>query len=76
MPQSLPCTDTRCTDGITSCTGCNGWGVVNPKGKKYRAACKEIPSWAVPHDACLGTGLAACGCRELDSATRAILAVR
>jgi len=67
------CDDTRCTDGITSCAGCNGWGVVNPKGKRYRVKCKELPTWAVPHKDCHGTGLAACGCRELDAVAAATL---
>lgn len=30
------CSDTRCTDGVTWCAGCHGWGVLNPKGRRYR----------------------------------------
>lgn len=68
------CRDTHCTDGITWCPGCNGWGVLNPKGKKYRQACRQIPPWAVAHDACGGTGLRACGCVELRPDELAVLA--
>jgi hypothetical protein len=39
--------------------------VLNPKGKRYRIACKQLPPWAVPHADCNGTGLQACGCRPL-----------
>lgn len=71
-----PCTDSRCTDGITWCAGCHGWGVVNPKGKAYRIACKQLPAWAIPHGDCNGTGMRACGCRQLDAAAVATLAAR
>lgn len=68
------CSDSRCTDGITACHGCHGWGVVNPKGKAYRWAHKgDLPAWAVPHEECNGTGFRACGCRELSVAERAVL---
>lgn len=61
----MTCTDTRCTDGITWCAGCNGHGVLNPKGKRYRIASTSIPGWAVEHADCNGTGLRRCGCRDL-----------
>jgi hypothetical protein len=68
------CTDTRCTDGVTWCPGCNGHGVVNPKGKRYRIAHRgPLPTWAIPHPDCNGTGLRACGCRPLSPAERATL---
>jgi hypothetical protein len=68
------CQDTRCTVGVTWCAGCNGWGALNPKGKRYRIAHKgPLPSWAVPHEACNGTGLRECGCRPLGPAERATL---
>lgn len=70
----MRCTDTRCSEGITWCAGCNGHGVLNPKGKRYRVACKEIPPWAVRHDACNGTGLRRCGCRVLAAAELVVLA--
>jgi hypothetical protein len=57
------------------CAGCNGWGALNPKGKRYRIAHKgPLPSWAVPHEACNGTGLRECGCQPLDAGARATLA--
>lgn len=61
------CTDHRCTDGITWCAGCNGYGVLTMGGRKYklRGQGRTIGDTAVPHEACAGTGLAACGCREL-----------
>ena len=69
------CTDSRCTDGLTACEGCHGWGVVNPKGKAYRWAHKgDLPSWAVPHADCNGTGLRECGCTPLGATERASLA--
>lgn len=61
----VTCTDSRCTDGVTWCVSCNGWGVLNPKGRRYRVACTQLPAWAVPHAECHGTGLLACGCRPL-----------
>jgi hypothetical protein len=67
------CRDTRCTDGVTWCVPCHGHGVVNPKGKRYRIACKQLPAWAVPCEACHGTGMAACGCTPLDVAMAAVL---
>lgn len=71
---AAPCTDPRCTDGITWCAGCHGWGIVNPRGKPYRIRHKgPLPTWAIPHDACNGTGLRTCGCRPLDPAARATL---
>jgi hypothetical protein len=42
-------------------------GRLNPRGKWYRIACKQLPAWAVPHAACHGTGLCACGCRPLSA---------
>ena len=64
----IACTDHRCTDGITMCTGCNGYGVLRRGGKKFtlRGRGKYITEAHVAHDACSGTGLAACGCTELD----------
>mgnify|MGYP003575454947 CR=1 FL=1 len=69
----VDCRDFRCTDGVTWCAGCNGHGVLNPKGKRYRISCRQLPTWAVPHEACAGTGLAVCGCTELDAVTRTAL---
>lgn len=65
----IACTDHRCTDGITMCTGCNGYGVLRRGGKKFtlRGRGKYITEAHQPHDACHGTGLMACGCTPLDS---------
>lgn len=60
------CTDYRCTLGITACVECNGFGMVNPVGKRYRKQ-ENIPSWAVVHQACHGTGLVVCGQRDLQT---------
>jgi hypothetical protein len=68
------CTDNRCTDGVTWCAECNGWGVLNPKGKRYRIAHKgPLPAWAVRHDGCNGTGMRECGCTPLGATERASL---
>jgi len=75
MMSASSCSDTRCTAGVTACEGCHGWGVVNPRGKPYRWAHKgPLPEWAIPHDACNGTGMRACGCQPLDAAAIASLA--
>ena len=73
LPPVQTCRDSRCTDGVTWCAGCHGHGVLNPRGKRYRIACKQLPAWAVPHDACNGTGLRACGCRPLSAGELATL---
>lgn len=67
------CGDDRCTDGVTWCQDCHGHGVVNPKGKRYRIKCTELPAWAVTHEACGGTGMRECGCTPLDDQTRAVV---
>jgi hypothetical protein len=67
------CSDGRCTDGVTWCVGCNGHGVLNPRGKRYRVGCKQLPAWAVPHAGCHGTGLRLCGCRPLSTVELAML---
>lgn len=61
------CDDHRCTDGITWCAGCNGYGVLTMGGRKYklRGQGRNIGGTAVAHQQCAGTGLAACGCRQL-----------
>ncbi len=63
----MSCTDHRCTDGITWCAGCNGYGVLTMGGRKYklRGQGRNVGDTAVAHEVCAGTGLAACGCREL-----------
>lgn len=58
------CHDRKCSLGITSCEPCNGFGRVNPKGKKYRHEV-NIPTWAVDHEACNGKGLIVCSERDL-----------
>lgn len=73
---TAPCTDQRCTDGITWCAGCNGYGVLTMGGRKYklRGQGRTIGATAVTHEACAGTGLAACGCRQLEPVELAVLA--
>lgn len=60
------CHDAKCSGGITDCTGCRGFGMVNPKGKPYRKQ-ENIPSWAVEHAACHGKGMVVCAERNLKS---------
>lgn len=70
------CADHRCTDGVTMCQGCNGYGVLRRTGKRFtlRGGGKYITDASPVHGACKGTGLAVCGCTELDAATVAELA--
>jgi hypothetical protein len=72
---TVACTDWRCTDGITMCSGCNGYGVLRRNGKKFtlRGKGRHITEAHQPHDACSGTGLAACGCTPLDATAAATL---
>lgn len=71
------CTDTRCTDGITMCQGCNGHGLLSPRGGTYRTKRTDpIPTWAVEHAECNGTGLVDHTCATLDDASLAVLAGR
>lgn len=70
----MTCIDSECMEGITIDRDCNGFGVLNPKGKRYRVKRDSpIPAWAVDHDACNGTGLVRCGCRELSPEQAAVL---
>ena len=71
------CTDRRCTDGVTWCEACNGFGVLAGGGKrKYRVrgGGKNISPHAPKHEACHGMGVTACGCVPLDEVTLAMLA--
>lgn len=72
----MSCTDHRCTDGITWCAGCNGYGVLTMGGRKYRlrGQGRNIGTSAVPHEDCSGTGLAACGCQQLGPVELATIA--
>lgn len=72
---SAPCTDQRCTDGITWCASCNGYGVLTMGGRKYklRGQGRTIGTTAVQHEECAGTGLAVCGCRVLDPIELAVI---
>jgi hypothetical protein len=58
------CVDRRCTDGVTWCEPCHGYGVMTMGGKRYRVKGngKNIGATAIPHVLCSGTGLAVCGC--------------
>lgn len=71
----MPCDDQRCAEGITWCAGCNGYGVLTMGGRKYklRGQGRTIGATAVAHDACAGTGFAACGCRPLSTAELAVI---
>lgn len=60
-------------DGIATCDGCNGHGVLRMSGKRYRKGSKHVLQDAPAHAACHGTGMVECGCVELDDATRATL---
>jgi hypothetical protein len=62
------CVDPRCSEGITWCAGCNGYGWLTAGGRKYkmRGQGRNIGATAVEHEQCGGTGLAVCGCRQLD----------
>jgi hypothetical protein len=73
---SATCADRRCTDGVTMCQGCNGYGVLRKSGARFtlRGGGKYISAASPRHGGCAGTGLAACGCRVLDSDTVAALA--
>lgn len=73
----MTCTNHRCTDGITMCTGCNGYGVLRHTGRKFtlRGRGKYITEKSPTHDECLGTGLMACGCVPLDADTARLLVV-
>jgi hypothetical protein len=74
----MSCTDPRCTDGITWCADCNGYGVLTMGGRKYklRGQGRTIGATAVPHEACSGTGMAACGCTPLGPVEIATLSGR
>ena len=70
-PAMVRCSDHRCTDGITMCAACNGYGVLTMGGRKYRlrSGGRNIGATAVPHADCYGTGLVPCGCVPLDDVT-------
>lgn len=70
------CTDHRCTDGITMCLGCNGYGVLTMGGRKYklRGQGRNIGATAQVHPECNGIGLAACGCAMLEPVELDLLA--
>jgi hypothetical protein len=73
--EGMSCTDHRCTDGITWCAECNGYGVLTMGGRKYRLRSdgRNIGATAVTHELCCGTGLRICGCVPMDDVTIAIL---
>jgi hypothetical protein len=70
------CEDIKCTEGLTECAGCNGYGVLTMGGRKYqrRSKGKNISVTAVAHEVCHGSGLVRCGCViNLDGPTEAFL---
>jgi hypothetical protein len=70
------CTDHRCSEGVTWCVGCNGFGVLAAGGRrKYRlrSGARNISPNAPTHEPCFGTGLAVCGCVPLDADTVSML---
>lgn len=68
---AVMCRDERCTDGLTHCHGCNGYGVLTMGGKRYklRSGGKNIGATAVPHSECGGSGMVPCksACVVLDA---------
>jgi len=75
---TVECSDRRCTDGVTWCAACNGFGVLTSRGRKYqvRAALRNtISPKGKQHVDCDGTGLQPCGCRVLDAEGLASLSV-
>jgi hypothetical protein len=64
------CTDHRCTDGITECQGCNGFGWVTMAGRKYRKRTGyrnlQASTTKQVHEDCHGSGVAVCGCTPVD----------
>lgn len=77
-PATLTCADTRCTNGVTMCRGCNGWGVLKRNGHRIRMrrdTTKYPLSESLPgHHECNATGMVACGCMPLDVAAQITLA--
>lgn len=71
----VACTERECSDGITACSGCNGFGVLTMGGRKYRKRSqgRNIGTTAVAHEDCNGTGMVACGCAELGAEELAML---
>jgi hypothetical protein len=59
----MSCADRRCTNGITWCIDCNGYGVLTMGGRKYkvRSNGRNISDTAVTHETCGGTGERECG---------------
>jgi hypothetical protein len=64
------CTDHRCTNGITECAGCNGFGWVTMAGRKYRkrTGARNLLASTTKrvHEDCHGSGAALCGCTQVD----------
>lgn len=75
-PVAQACPDARCTDGLTRCDGCNGYGVVTAGGRRYRLSGggRNISATAVRHEPCAGTGLAVCGCGRLGADRKPVAA--
>lgn len=73
----MTCTDRRCTDGITECIGCNGYGVLRHSGRKFtrRGGGKYITAKSPTHEDCNGTALMVCGCTPMDDVTARMLMV-
>lgn len=74
----MSCNDVRCTDGVTMCRGCNGYGVTRHSGKPFtlRGKGKYITENSPRHEPCNGTGLTVCGCQPVDAATLASITGR
>jgi hypothetical protein len=63
------CTDHRCSNGITECQGCNGWGWLTMGGRKYKrrsgARTVQASTTKQPHQDCHGSGEVVCGCQPV-----------
>jgi hypothetical protein len=60
-------------DGVGDRSDPGTGGRLNPRGRRYRIARKQLPTSALPHPDCHGTGLRAGGCRPLSTVELATL---
>ena len=60
-------------DGVGGRSDPGTGGTLNPRGRRYRIARKQLPTSAVPHPDCHGTGLRAGECRPLSTVELATL---
>jgi DnaJ-class molecular chaperone len=74
----MECRDFRCTDGLTECEHCNGYGVLRRSGKRFtrRGGGTYITAASPACGHCKGIGEVICGCVDMDAGTVASMAVR